>query len=58
MSVKHISSEDVAMVIEGILYGDDSGFESVLENGFNELEAFAEKMREANKTYTIATFDN
>ena len=58
MGVKHFNSEDIAMVLEGIIYGDDSGLEDEVENGFNEIEALAEAMRESNRVYTIATFDN
>lgn len=42
----------------GILYGDDSGFESEVANGYDEIEAFSEAMREANQVYVIATLDN
>lgn len=52
---KEIEASDVADIIEGILYGDDSGFEEVLESGFDVLEEFAENMRNSGRTFVITT---
>lgn len=50
-----ITGEQVSMIVDSILYGDDTGFEDVLENGYDALEKFSETMRESGKVFTINT---
>lgn len=50
-----ITAEDVAFIIDSILHGDDEGFEGVLNQGFDEIDQFADTLRESGRTFTIAT---
>ena len=54
MSVSlEVSAKDVAFVLYSILYGNSEGFEDVLENGFNEIELFADALYESEKKFVI-----
>lgn len=55
MKTVQISAEDIAAIIYSILHGDDSGFEEVLENGFNEIDEFADALRESERVFTVRT---
>lgn len=48
-----VKAEDVAMIIDGILYGDSTGYEEVLEQGYNELEMFSEALKESDQVFVM-----
>lgn len=51
-----ITAEDIAFVIDSILHGDDDGFEEVLNRGFDEIDQFADTLRESGRTFTLTTY--
>lgn len=56
MDMVEISGEDIATIIDSIIYYDDEGFEEALEMGYDGIEAFSEILRESGKTFTIKTY--
>lgn len=56
MKIVQISSDDVATIIESVIYADGlEEFDSVLERGFEEIEEFAEILRNADIDFEIKT---
>lgn len=53
-----IEASTLAMFIDGILYGDDSGFEEVLEQGYDVLEIFFSTLKESDKAFTILIIED
>lgn len=51
-----ITVEDIALVIDSILHGEDDGFEEVLNRGFDEIDQFADTLRESGRTFTLTTY--
>lgn len=57
MGQQVIKAEDVAMIIDSIIYGDSEEFEDILEWGFDGLEAFSDRLRDSDGTFVVTTVD-
>ncbi|MFZ6624478.1 hypothetical protein ACOXU5_02165 [Vagococcus fluvialis] len=57
MGQQLIKAEDIAMIIDSIIYGDSEEFEDILEWGFDGLEAFSDRLRDSDGTFVVTTVD-
>ncbi|WP_288395401.1 hypothetical protein [uncultured Vagococcus sp.] len=57
MGQQLIKAEDIAMIIDSIIYGDNEEFEDILERGFDGLEAFSDRLRDSDGTFVVTTVD-
>ncbi|UDM79575.1 hypothetical protein [Vagococcus fluvialis] len=57
MGQQLIKAEDIAMIIDSIIYGDNEEFEDILEWGFDGLEAFSDRLRDSDGTFVVTTVD-
>ncbi|MGX7195191.1 hypothetical protein [Enterococcus olivae] len=49
-----IAADDLAMILNGILHGEDERFEEVLDRGFDGIEALADELQGDTETvFTI-----
>lgn len=54
MNKIRITGEDIATIIDSILYGEDAHFEEVLSMASEGIEAFSGTLRESGRTFTVA----
>ena len=57
MGQQLIKAEDIAMIIDSIIYGDNEEFEDILEWGFDGVEAFSDRLRDSDGTFVVTTVD-
>ncbi|MGG5333874.1 hypothetical protein [Enterococcus sp. AZ163] len=48
-----IAAEDIAFIIDGIIYGEGEGFEDMTQEECDALESFARQLRESKKDFVI-----